>query len=88
MKNKSIKNKVVSVTTDDLALMVQKGFVAIDKRFDGVDKRFDGVDKRFDKVEERLDRIENILINEHNSRIERLEDKMLQVQVLLKTNFK
>jgi|SRR3989339_437034 len=98
MKKKSVKkSNSVSVTTDDLALMVQKGFVGIDKRFDGVDKRFDGIDTRLDgiderldgidgrldKIEGRLDGIENILLRNHNNRIERLEDKILQVQVIL-----
>jgi len=28
-------------TIDDLAMMVQKGFISVDKRFDGVDTRLD-----------------------------------------------
>jgi chaperonin cofactor prefoldin len=48
-----------SVTIDDLAGMVQRGFVDLEKRIDGrfdsVDKRIDGVDKRMDGLEEKID---------------------------------
>ena len=41
--NKLKKNK--KVTTEDLAVMVAKGFAGVDKRFDGIDERFDTVEK-------------------------------------------
>ena len=84
-------------TIDDLAIMVKHGFDSVDKRFDGVDKRFDGVDKRFDEIdkefvgvrkkfeniETRLNRIEKSLIANHERRIEKLEDEIVDIRGLL-----
>ncbi|MFZ3057974.1 MAG: hypothetical protein WA092_02925 [Minisyncoccales bacterium] len=76
-----MKNK--NTTIDELAVMVGKGFQAVDKRFDGVDKRFDSVDKRFDKVEKRLDRIEKLILADHKERIEKLEMEVKELKALL-----
>ncbi len=70
-------------TIDDLAVMVQKGFIGVDTRFDGIDVRLDGIDVRLDKMDTRLDHIENLLIRDHTNRIERLEDVSRQLQVKL-----
>lgn len=51
-----MKNK--KTTTDDLAIMVQKGFEGVDNRFDKVDRRLDKVEGQLDKVEGRLMKIE------------------------------
>jgi archaellum component FlaC len=57
------------VTTEDLALMVKKGFDSVDKRFDGVD--------------DRLDRIEKLILADHKRRIERLEEQVKDLRDLL-----
>jgi tetrahydromethanopterin S-methyltransferase subunit G len=41
-------------TINDLALLVGRGFNAVDKRFDAVDKRFGEIDKRFNAVDKKL----------------------------------
>lgn len=51
--------KKAKITTDDLAIMVAKGFDGIDKRFDGVDSRLDKVENRLDKVEEKVEKLDN-----------------------------
>ncbi|NTV41435.1 MAG: hypothetical protein HGA61_04140 [Candidatus Moranbacteria bacterium] len=86
-KNKELKEKI---TMDDLARIVQDGFLKIDERFDGVEQRLDGVEQRLDGVEQRLDgveqRLDNIQANlnkkvdriDHNTldyRVEKLEEK-------------
>ncbi|MBI2639439.1 MAG: hypothetical protein HYW90_00905 [Candidatus Sungbacteria bacterium] len=47
---------------DDLATMVQKGFVTAaeenGRRFDGIEKRLDGIDGRLDGIDGRLDRMD------------------------------
>lgn len=59
-----MKNKVTKkVTIDDLAIMVAKGFEAVDKRFNDVDKRFNAVDKRLDDVEESIATTNNNVLN-------------------------
>jgi archaellum component FlaC len=58
-----------SVTIEDLAVMVKKGFDSVDKRFDGVD--------------DRLDRIEKLILADHKRRIERLEDQVQDLRDLL-----
>lgn len=40
-----------SVTTDELAVMINTGFDAVDKRFNAIDKRFGSVEKRLDGLE-------------------------------------
>ena len=75
--------KKKEVTIEDLAGMVQRGFVQMDNRFDGVDKRLDKIENRLDKVEDRLDSIETELIKkvdkvDHNTldyRVEKLEKR-------------
>jgi archaellum component FlaC len=58
-----------NVTIEDLAVMVKKGFDAVDKRFDGVD--------------DRLDRIEKLILADHKRRIERLEEQVQDLRDLL-----
>jgi hypothetical protein len=58
-----------SVTIDDLAVMVKRGFDAVDKRFDGVD--------------DQLDRIERLILADHKRRIERLEEQVKDLRDLL-----
>jgi archaellum component FlaC len=58
-----------SVTIEDLAVMVKKGFDSVDKRFDGID--------------DRLDRIEKLILADHKRRIERLEDQVKDLRDLL-----
>lgn len=58
-----------SVTIEDLAVMVKKGFDSVDKRFDGMD--------------DRLDRIEKLILADHKRRIERLEDQVKDLRDLL-----
>lgn len=67
--------KKKNVTIDDLARMVQKGFLETAKKSE--------VDKRFDKVEDHLERIEKLLIAEHRRRIERLEVDVRELKELL-----
>lgn len=47
-----------TITNEDLARMIKKGFDHNDNRFEGIDRRFNAVDKRFDKVESRLSKLE------------------------------
>ena len=75
---------------------IDKRFDDVDARFDDVDAKFDDLaamtargfeetatKSELGEVRTRLDRIENILLRDHNNRIERLEDKLLQVEVIL-----
>ena len=80
MKEKITKKKT---TLDDLALMVGRGFNAVDKRFDDVNKRFEQVDKKFeqvdrhfDEINKRLDNIESRIFINHENRFDRIEDKI------------
>jgi len=52
MKKKTVKKK--SVTIDDLAGMVAKGFAGVDEKFAGVDEKFAGIDKQFVEVRAEL----------------------------------
>lgn len=72
-------------TIDDLAGMVQKGFVGVDKRFDDMATKDDltEVNTRLDGIDTRLEHIENMLLRAHENRLEKLEDKMRVVETAL-----
>ncbi len=73
------------ITIDDLAVMVQKGFIEVKK---DMTTGFKDVDKRFDEVNHRLIKIERKIDSNHEQRIERLEDdtKWLKGQLTLGEN--
>ena len=68
-----MKNK--SITIDDLAMMVKKGFDETAKR--------EAVDLRFDKIDERLEKIEKLILADHKRRIEKLEIEVKELKELL-----
>ncbi len=69
-------------TIDDLAIMVQGGFIEVEKNM----ARKDDMRKGFDEVNQRLIKIERKIDSNHEQRIERLEDdvKWLKGQLTLK----
>lgn len=69
-----------SLTIDDLARMVQKGFEHTASKDEIGDMRHE-TKAEFSDIRKRLDRIENILIRGHENRIERLEDKVRVMEV-------
>ncbi|MDO9230888.1 MAG: hypothetical protein Q7U36_00190 [bacterium] len=77
-----MKNKK-EITIEDLAGMVQKGFLEINGKFEKIDNRFDKIDKRFEKLEkgqkeiiEKLDKkADKFEVRELGHRIETLELK-------------
>lgn len=71
-----------NITIDDLARIVQKGFLETAKK-DEMNDRFARIDKRFDKVEYRLETIEKLLIVDHRQRIEKLETEVKELKELL-----
>ena len=62
------KKENKKITTDDLAIMIGKGFSGVDKKFEKMDERFDKVENRLEKVENRLEKVEN--------RLEKVEKKI------------
>ena len=82
------------VTNEDLARVVQKGFEGVDKQIENLAtmtaKGFEETASKVDlqkvetRLDRRLDRIENLLIRDHNNRIERLEDKVRVLETALR----
>ncbi|OGZ12288.1 MAG: hypothetical protein A3D67_03145 [Candidatus Lloydbacteria bacterium RIFCSPHIGHO2_02_FULL_51_22] len=68
---------------DDLAAMIQRGFEETASKTE-----LGEVKSELGEVKVRLDRVENILLRDRTNRIERIEDKLLQVEVLLGQRFK
>lgn len=64
-----------TVTIEDLARMVQKGFQETAKR--------DEVNHRFDIIEDRLEKIEKLILADHKRRIEKLEAEVKELKELL-----
>ncbi len=78
-------------TINDLAVMVQKGFIGVDKKITDVASKMArkvDMEEGFKGINKRLDRIERVLLSEHEQRIERLEDdvKWLRGQLTLGAN--
>jgi len=73
--------KKKNITTDDLAVMVQKGFDAVDKRFDEMATKSE-MNKRFDLVDKRFDKIEKLILENHRRRIEKLEAEIKDLKEL------
>ena len=71
-----------NVTTEELARMIQKGFDETAKKSD-TNQEFKGMNQRFDRIDKRLDRIEDILIKNHQTRIEKLEFDMKELREAL-----
>lgn len=68
------------MTMDDLARIVQEGFLNMDNKFSN---RFDGVEKRLDKVESRLDRVEEKL-DKVEVRLDGVENRLDNIEANLK----
>lgn len=71
-----------NITIEDLARMVQKGFLETAKK-EEVDFQFKGVNERFDKVEDHLEKIEKLILANHKQRIEKLEAEVKELKELL-----
>lgn len=48
-----------SVTIDDLAIMIARGFAGVDKRFVAIEKRLDDIEERLCNLERRIDALES-----------------------------
>ncbi len=71
-----------NTTIDSLAIMVKEGFDGVGKRFDQMATKEDlnslklSMDSQFSEVTHRLDNIEFLIAKQHETRIERLEDRV------------
>jgi hemerythrin superfamily protein len=81
-------------TIDDLAIMMNRSFKHLEGKIDILETKVDGVQdelhefrvdttQRLGRIDERLEHIEDTMIREDRQRIERLEDKLIQVEVIL-----
>jgi hypothetical protein len=92
--------EIKDITIDQLAGMMNNSFEDLKKTIGGVkieltDKidglrnevipRLDKVEMRLNGIDNRLERIEEVMIRDDRKRIDRLEDKLMKVQVILKT---
>lgn len=76
----SKKTVIKETTTNDLAVMVAKGFSSMDRKFDAIDKRFEAIDSRFDEIDKRFERLETIVfkidtkVNDIDKRLKKVEE--------------
>ncbi|MBI3075207.1 MAG: hypothetical protein HYY92_03295 [Parcubacteria group bacterium] len=76
------KFDAVDARFDELAAMTARGFEETATKSELEEVRLE-LKGEIGEVKMRLDRMENILLRDHDNRIERLEDKLLQVEVIL-----
>ena len=66
------------ITINELAGMMQRGFVALeskmDEKFDIVDKRFEQVDKRFEQVDKRFEQVDK-RFEEVDKKFEKVDER-------------
>jgi tetrahydromethanopterin S-methyltransferase subunit G len=74
---KNLKETKKEIGLDDIARIVQDGFLKIDEKFNIVDKRFDDVDKRFDDVDKRFNSVEKRLISVEK-KIDHIEGEIIK----------
>ena len=65
-----------------LARLVADGFGRVENQIGGLATKEELTELR-EEMNDRFDRVENILYRGHDNRIEKLEDKMAQIQVIL-----
>ena len=58
-----MKKGAKSVTVDDLAIMVAKGFSSTDENFAKIDEQFAKIDKRFEDVEDNFKKVRSDILN-------------------------
>ena len=58
-----MKKGAKSVTVDDLAIMVAKGFSSTDENFAKIDEQFAKIDKRFEDVEDNFRKVRSDILN-------------------------
>lgn len=70
-----------SITIDELAVMVQKGFAGNDKRFDETVTK-EELKSLKNEIVKRFDRLEKVLVAGHEKRIEHLEHEVKELREL------
>lgn len=70
-----------NVTTEDLAIMVKKGFDETSKKRDLEELRSD-MNGRMGRIEEKLDNIEKLILKQHSFKIQDLEKRMKRMEDL------
>ncbi len=76
--------KEKDMTLDDLARIVQNGFLKIDERFTGIDTRLDGIDVRLDNINEQLQHVEDTttqIKTNLNKKVDKFEYNTLEYRV-------
>jgi len=71
--------RITDKKIEDLAGMVQRGFVQVDKRFEQVDKRFEQVDKRFEQVDKRFDKLEK-KVDDIQNKVTQIDRRLFSVE--------
>lgn len=70
---KKVVHEEVETSVEGLAVIVNKGFQAVDKRFEQVDKHFAQVDTRLHRIDMRLDTVEHDVGEIRNNFVYRAE---------------
>ena len=72
-----------TVTLDDLALMIGRGFNEVHEKFNKVDERFDGLEGRMDNLEKKVD--DGLL--RANARFDTIEMRIQDLDVISRIEF-
>ena len=71
----------IEKTVDKLAVSVANGFSSVDKRFNNLEASLKffktETGENFDKLNEKMDNLTDVVIGNHDKRIEALEEKVL-----------
>ena len=67
------------ITTNDLALMIGKGFAGVDRRFNEMATKVELEGFKKD-INARFDKLEKLILADHKKRIEKLEDEVKELK--------
>ncbi len=70
------------MTIDDLARIVQNGFLQIENRFVGIDTRLDSIDTRLDSMDARLDSMD-VRLDSMDHRLHTVEETTTEIRANL-----
>lgn len=79
------------ISLDDLAAMMQRGFIRIDEKFDAIDKRFDVLESKVDSMDvkftQRFEKVETLLY-QVASDVEKISERLTRLEEFVHTAIK
>jgi len=77
-----VKKLKKNITLDNLAGMVQRGFLGVDKKFNEVYERFDKISKRIDGLDNKIDAL-YLEVSSIDKKINKIDERLAKIEIIL-----